>query len=213
MDLRTLLLAFMGWVLYVAWLIAGAADYFCHRRTHIERTSGSTESWLHVAQFACIAIAFVFALLLEVTALVFLVMLAAVVAHTILSYADVAYTLKRRHISPLEQHVHGFLDVIPLVAVGLIGVLDWPTIWPQAMEATGELNSPQPALGWKEPMIPAAELVLLLGSFFILAGVPVFEELSRVLRSRAAHDPDEPAARQQGSKEHEPGDFAATLHK
>src|SRR5690606_6298255 len=35
---------------YPAWLIAGGIDYWCHRHSSIERTSGVVESLYHVAQ-------------------------------------------------------------------------------------------------------------------------------------------------------------------
>ena len=67
MDARALGLNFLAWVLYPLWLAAGAADYLCHRRTHIERTSGAVESWLHVAQFLSIAALLALATLFAVT--------------------------------------------------------------------------------------------------------------------------------------------------
>jgi hypothetical protein len=33
-----------------------------------------------------------------------------------LALADVSYTQRRRFISPLEQHVHGYMEVLPVVA-------------------------------------------------------------------------------------------------
>ena len=60
MSLLQTLWGLLLWVLYPLWLLAGAIDYVCHRRTNIEHTSGATESLLHLAQFA--------ALLLSLTA-------------------------------------------------------------------------------------------------------------------------------------------------
>lgn len=55
-------------------------------------------------------------------------MVALVIAHSVLAHVDVSYTDGRRRIMPIEQLVHGFMDVLPLVAVALLGVLHWPEI-------------------------------------------------------------------------------------
>ncbi|HWL74483.1 MAG TPA: hypothetical protein VNQ74_11470 [Burkholderiaceae bacterium] len=168
--MRNWLSAFLIWGIYPAWLLAGAGDYLCHRMTDIERTSGATESWLHVTQFVCLAVAFACAVLLQISAAVFVVLVALVVAHSFLSYIDVRYTDGRRRISPMEQSIHGFMDVLPLVAVAMLGVQHWPEIRAGAVPF---------ALGAAIDF----ERVLLLTSFAVLAGLPVLEELLRTLRS------------------------------
>jgi hypothetical protein len=170
--MRNGLAALLVWGIYPAWLLAGAGDYLCHRNTCIERTSGATESWLHLAQFVCLAVAFACAVLLQISAAVFVVLVALVVAHSLLSYIDVRYTDGRRRISPIEQSVHGFMDVLPLVAVAVLGVQHWQQI--RAGSMTFALH-------------PSVDLgrVLLLSSFAVLAGLPVLEELLRTLRSSA----------------------------
>jgi hypothetical protein len=164
--LSTLLL----WVIYPIWLIAGAVDWFCHRATHIESTSGSTESWLHVAQFLSLAAFLATALLFPFGTVSFVATFAAVLAHTLLSYIDVRFTLGRRHISALEQHVHGFMDVLPWVAWALWIVMnlqgDSPQVSAWHMDDRGTL--------------------LMLGSYAVLAGAPVLVELRRTLRTRSA---------------------------
>jgi hypothetical protein len=167
--MRSALSALLIWGIYPAWLLAGAGDYLCHRQTDIEHTSGATESWLHVAQFACLASALACAVLLQISAAVFIAMVVLVLAHSVLSYIDVRYTDGRRRILPVEQTIHGFMDVLPLVAVALLGVQHWPEI--RAGSTTFALHS-------------AIELerVLLLSSFAILAGLPVLEELLRTMK-------------------------------
>jgi hypothetical protein len=166
--MRNWLSALLIWGIYPAWLLAGAGDYLCHRKTDIERTSGATESWLHVLQFACLAIAFACAALLEMSAAVFVAMAAFVLAHSGLAYLDVRYTDGRRRILPIEQSMHGFMDVLPLVAVALLGVEHWQEI--RAGSAAFALRAVD------------LERVLLLSSFVVLAGVPILEELLRTLQ-------------------------------
>jgi hypothetical protein len=169
MAMQNWLTALLIWAIYPAWLLAGAGDYLCHRRTRIDCTSGATESGLHVAQFVCLAIAFACAVLLQISTAVFGVLVAFVMAHSVLSYIDVRYTDGRRRILPIEQTVHGFMDVLPLVAVAILGVQHWPEI----------------RAGTRTFVLDAAidsERVLLLLSFAVLAGLPVLEELLRTLR-------------------------------
>lgn len=172
MSLQDLLETLLLWGIYPLWLLAGAVDYLCHRRTDIEHTSGSGESWFHVLQFLILLIAISAGALLEPNALVFGVVTVAVLAHSALAHLDVSYTDGQRYISPLEQLVHGFMDVLPLVAVAIFGVLHWQEI------GTG-LDGASLALVPADSSRPG-----LLASFATLAGVPVFEELVRTLRHR-----------------------------
>lgn len=172
MNVRELLQAFLVWGLYPAWLLAGAGDYLCHRATDIEHTSGTRESWLHLYQFLTLLIAFAAAVLMDMNAIVFGIMGVLVIAHSVLAHVDVSYTDGLRHISPIEQLVHGFMDVLPLVAVALIGVLYWPEI--TAPPSSPIFSVRPPDLG----------RVLLVGSFAVLSGVPILEELARTYRRR-----------------------------
>jgi hypothetical protein len=177
MQLRMLLGGFLGWVLYPLWLIGGAIDYICHRRTDIQHTSGIQESWLHVAQFATMAVFFASAVLLQITLPVIILLVALVIAHTVLSFIDVSYTLGRRHISPSEQHAHGLLNVVPLIAVGLLAILNWQTLLPLSND---------PMIRVKDEPLAATHVAMLLGSFSVLAGGPVLEEWLRTYRARVS---------------------------
>lgn len=172
MNIRELLQALLVWGVYPLWLLAGAGDYLCHRQTDIEHTSGTKESWLHLLQFATLLIAFAAAVLMNLNAIVFGITVVLVIAHSVLAHVDVSYTDGRRRISPVEQLVHGFMDVLPLVAVALIGVLHWS-------EITASPSSPVFSL---RP--PDMGRLLLVGSFALLSGVPILEELARTHRHR-----------------------------
>jgi hypothetical protein len=168
--MRNWLFPLFIWGIYPAWLLAGLGDYLCHRRTAIDRTSGVRESWLHVAQLVCLAVAFACAVLLQITTAVLIVLVVLVAAHSLLSYIDVRYTDGRRRILPIEQTVHGFMDVLPITAVALLGVQHWPEIRDGSMTL-----APVAAVN--------QDRILLLSSFVVLAGVPVLEELLRTLRT------------------------------
>lgn len=173
MSLQVLLENLLWWGIYPLWLLAGASDYLCHRRTDIEHTSGSAESWFHLLQFLTLLVAIAVGTLLEPNALVFGVMTVAVLAHSVLAHLDVSYTDGQRYISPFEQLVHGFMNVLPLVAVAIFGVLHWSEIGAGLQGATISLARADESRVW------------LLASFIVLAGVPILEELVRTLKGRS----------------------------
>src|SRR5215212_10284516 len=104
------------------WFVAGLADYLCHRATDIEHTEGPRESLLHLLMLFEISVPLLMCLFLEINAFVFAVMIVAFVAHQATALWDVSYAIKRRYISPVEQHVHSFLELIPLMAGTMIAI-------------------------------------------------------------------------------------------
>jgi hypothetical protein len=97
------------------WLAAGLADYLCHRASGIARTSGYKESLLHLLMFAEIAVPLLAALFLEINALIILLMIAGFVVHQLTALWDVSFAIDKRDVAPLEQHVHSFLEMLPLI--------------------------------------------------------------------------------------------------
>ena len=106
-------------------LAAGFCDYLCHRAAHIETTSGAKESLLHLLQFAEMAVAVLAAMFLEINALVLLIMLVCFLLHEATALWDVRYAVATREVTPIEQHVHSFLEMMPLMGLALIAALHW----------------------------------------------------------------------------------------
>lgn len=127
-SLRGILWQILGFGILPAWLLAGAADWLCHRRTEIERTSGRHESALHLLLHAEIAVPAFLALWLEINAGLLLFMAACVFAHMITSLRDTKYAQPRRFISPFEQQVHSWLEMLPLFAVAIVAALHWDAL-------------------------------------------------------------------------------------
>lgn len=171
--LRAELYQFVAFVLYPIWLVAGAGDYFCHRRTKIETTSGVPESWMHVAQYACILTVVLVAVFWALRGSALWVAALATVAHTALSYVDVRYTFSRRVISPLEQHMHAVLCIVPIVAVVLLALAD----------ADAAKN------GWRQHALSPIQIVLLSSSILVVGGAPVLEEFVRTSRRKRSRTP------------------------
>jgi hypothetical protein len=127
MTERALLVALLCLTL-PPWLLAGFGDWLCHRRTHIERTAGTGESVFHLLLYLLIALPLALALFLEVTALLQVFMAFCVIAHMGVSLWDTSFAQPRRHISPLEQQIHSYLEMLPLFALALVVVLHWDAL-------------------------------------------------------------------------------------
>ncbi|WP_051974879.1 hypothetical protein [Cupriavidus necator] len=161
------------------WLLAGLADWLCHRATHIERNAGPTESLLHMLMLAEVGLPMLMVLFLEVNALVIGIVLAALVIHEPTAWWDVQYASKRRHIAPVEQHMHSLLEVLPLTAASYLVVM----YWSQFLALFG-LGSEPARMALKPEPLPPAYLAGLLGAVVVLAGLPYLEELWRCVRWR-----------------------------
>jgi hypothetical protein len=107
------------------WLAAGFADYLCHRTSSIETTSGWKETLLHLLQLGEMAVPTLAAIFLELNTLIIAVMIVCLLAHEATAIWDVHYAYKRREITPTEQHVHSFLEMLPLMGLLLVTAAHW----------------------------------------------------------------------------------------
>ena len=161
------------------WLVAGFADYLCHRAAHIERTSGVKESALHLLQFAEMGIAILAAMFLEINALAILIMIACFFLHEATALWDLSYASATREVGPIEQHVHSFLEMLPLMGLLMIIVLHWP----QFLSLLG-LEPASFDIRLKEPPLPVTYLVTVLALVLLFEVLPYLEELWRTARAR-----------------------------
>ncbi len=99
------------------WLLAGCADWLCHRTSHIETTTGAKESILHLLMFAEIGLPLLAAIFLEVNTGIIALMIVAFFIHEATALWDVSYAVTARDVTPIEQHVHSFLELVPLMAI------------------------------------------------------------------------------------------------
>ena len=156
-------------VLYVLWLAAGAMDFWLHRASSIESTSGVPESRLHLAQIAILGVATVLWLGFRASLGLFSILAALVFLHAITGYWDTRVAYPKRAIRPLEQHVHSILDIAPWVAIGAI-------YWSLPGTHIGRALAfdPAPVASWAFALVPAVLLVVL----------PALGELRRCLSYR-----------------------------
>jgi hypothetical protein len=158
--------------LFPMWLVAGVADWYCHRRTRLEATSGIVEWWLHVAQAAQIGAAMLVALLLEFNALALTLIGVLVLVHWLTAYLDNRYTHTRREIGPFEQQVHAVMTLVPVFAWALL-VLAHPAAF----------ERPEWRFDGKDPALRPAAIALVVGLTLLVDGLPLAEEGLRCARA------------------------------
>jgi hypothetical protein len=177
------------------WLGAGLADWYRHRQTHIEDTAGPRESAIHILMMSEAGVPVLLGLFCEVNAGVLLTSFAAVGAHSATAYWDQSYAEERRRVTPIEQHIHSLLEVVPLMATGFLTALHWD----QARALVGKDRSrPRFALRPKrrDPLSTSTRIGLV-AAFTVVGFLPYAEELWRCWRVRptlaASPEPEEPA--------------------
>lgn len=162
------------------WVLAGLADWWCHRRTAIESTSGLRESGFHFLMFAQMGLAGLAVLLLEVNAAVFALLVALFALHEATTWLELRFVGPRRVISPAEQMVHSYMELLPLAALFLLAALHAGQL--------GLLPGAAP-LEWqlrlKSDPLPPAYLATALLAIVLLNLLPLLEEALRCWRARA----------------------------
>lgn len=162
------------------WLAAGFADWLCHRASHIETTSGAKESVFHLLMLVEMGLPLLAAIFLQVNAGIIAFMIVAFFLHEITALWDVSYAVTVRRISPVEQHVHSFQEMIPLMAILLLISRHWGQF--QALFGFGP-ETPQFDLAWKEEQLPVTYVISIMTVALLLEVIPFVEEFFRGLRA------------------------------
>ena len=160
------------------WAAAGTADYLCHRASHIEETSGPKESMMHLLELMEAGGPLLAVLFLEINAGVLLFMMLGLVAHQATAVWDVRYANQTREVSPAEQHVHGIMEMLPLMAVVVVAVIHWPAV----LSLLGH-GSASYAVELKKSPLPAWYLAGVLAAAAGVGSLYV-EELGRTLHAQ-----------------------------
>lgn len=163
------------------WLAAGFADWLCHRRSNIAATSGAKESLIHLLLFAEMAVPVLAAMFLEINALIIAIMIAGFLLHEATSLWDVSYASATREVTPIEQHVHSFLEMLPLMGLLMVMVLHWP----QFLALFGLSDEPARFdIALKAEPLPIPYVAGILAAIVLFEILPYVEELLRGLRER-----------------------------
>jgi hypothetical protein len=178
--MQTLIEAFLMYFLVPLWLSAGIADWLCHRAARIEFSSGWRESMMHLLMLVEMGLPALAALFLEINALVLLLALVAFAVHEATALWDVTYAQARRRISPFEQHVHSFLELVPFMALSCLVLLHWRqflALWGLGPE------EPDMSLRLKVEPLPAVYTIGAVVAVIVLQLIPYLEELWRGVRA------------------------------
>jgi hypothetical protein len=169
----------LQWFVMPIWFGAGVADWWCHRRTDIEHTAGVQESAIHAAMMLEAGAPSMLGLFCEVNAGVLALTYATLAVHEVTAVLDVAYADGRRVVTPTEQHVHGFLERVPLMATAFLTVLHWD----QACALAGRGGRPDWRIRRKRRPISARYRVGIFGALAAFVALPYGEELARCVRA------------------------------
>jgi hypothetical protein len=161
------------------WLAVGFADYLCHRAASIETTSGPKESLLHLLQFAEMAVPTLAAIFLEINALIILIMIVCLILHEATAIWDVSYAYRTRTVTPTEQHIHSFLEMLPLA--GLLVIITLHSQQFLALFGFGN-EIADFSLRLKQPPLPWLYVTVILLLVLLFDVLPYLEELVRGMR-------------------------------
>ncbi|HWC63249.1 MAG TPA: hypothetical protein VG501_06480 [Rhizomicrobium sp.] len=170
------------YVVLPLWVLAGFADYCCHRAAHMERATGPRESMLHWLMLAQVGLPLVLAVFFRINALLLSLMILAFIAHEITGYIDLRLAMATRKVTAFEHQVHSFLEILPLTAILLVMTLHWPqtlALFGKGSEHADFSLGPKQIPRWGELIPPFA-------AFLIFALLPYAEELRRGFRAERA---------------------------
>ncbi|PPD45038.1 MAG: diguanylate cyclase [Methylocystis sp.] len=162
------------------WLAMGLLDWFCHRATQIETTTGAKESLIHLLMFLELGAPLLAVLFFVVNALVIAFMIAMFALHEATAIWDVSYAETARRVTPFEQHVHSFLEVLPLTALLLVVARHWGQFL--ALFGAGD-EAPRFDLVWKGEDISTVYVAAVIAGAAVFGLIPYLEELWRGLRA------------------------------
>lgn len=167
---------FLNYVLFPAWMLAGFADYLCHRRSKIQCTSGTHESLTHLLMMASAGTGVVASLIFEENETLLAISAASALLHEAIVVWDFGYAAVLRPPSATEQHVHSFLEVLPFAGFAVLACLN-----PDDFAAlTGAGSRP---VRWRlepkrNPAMPSYTSAALAAAT-LLVGLPHLEEFIR----------------------------------
>jgi hypothetical protein len=169
----------LQWFVTPIWMGSGLADWWCHRQTDIEHTAGVQESAIHAAMMLEAGVPSMLGLFCEVDAGVLALTYATLAVHEVTAILDVAYADGRRVVTPTEQHVHGFLERVPLMATAFLTVLHWD----QARTVIGRGGRADWRIRGKRRPLSVRYRAGILAAVTGLVAAPYAEELVRSVRA------------------------------
>ncbi|WP_157268545.1 diguanylate cyclase [Azohydromonas aeria] len=163
------------------WLLAGFADWLCHRVQGMEHDAGTQESVLHWLMLAEMGPALAAALLLEVTAAVLALLFVLCLAHELTTWWDLRFAESRRRIPWFEQWVHALQLSLPWAGLAGLALIHHG----QAAALLGVAGTPD--WGWRAKAVPLPPAYVwgVAAAGVLLVALPFAEELLRCRRAEA----------------------------
>ncbi|MBP2293191.1 hypothetical protein [Azospirillum rugosum] len=178
-EVRTVTRNFLLYFVIPLWLASGVADWLCHRTTDIQHTTGAKETMIHLLMLVEMGVPTLAGLFLEINSPVLALMVASFLLHEATALWDVSYAVTAREVTPIEQHVHSFLEMLPLMAVSFIAVMHWP----KALALVGLREDEDRGFRLKRDPLPTGYIATLIGLIGLLEVLPYLEEMYRDWRA------------------------------
>jgi len=161
------------------WVAAGFADWWCHRRTRIEQTSGTAEALCHWLLLLQMGTAITLCTLFQPTLLLLVLLLCLWLAHQSITFMELRWVCPVRDVTPGEQMIHSFLEVLPVAGMLLLSipVVDSALQEDSAAAAWTLERRALADVAWRAEAWPA-----LIFACVAFNGLPYLEELWRCLR-------------------------------
>lgn len=170
------------------WMLAGLADWGCHRRERIEVSAGWKESALHLLMLGEMGLAVLLLLWWQVTAAVLMLVLVACVLHEITLWCDLTYASAKRSIPPIEQWVHGLQMGLPWLGLLTLCI----AYRGQALAILGlGLETADWGLRLRNPPVPVAAKAAVLVGAITLVVIPFLQEWRRGRRLKPVLPPSD----------------------
>ena len=178
-DIQSTSERYLLFVLIPCWIIPGILDWYWHRRTDIENTSGLSESLIHSLMMFEVGVPIQLSLLFEINPLVLTLMTAALVAHSATAIWDVRMAVHNREVKTGEQHTHSFLEVLPFMGLAFAACLHGGAA---RRLLTGTTQPGDWSLQIKKPRLSLPYLAGIFGLIAVGIALPYANEAWRCLR-------------------------------
>ncbi|MGI4830179.1 MAG: diguanylate cyclase [Janthinobacterium lividum] len=182
-DIQSTTERYLLFVLVPLWIVPGLLDWYWHKQTKIEDTSGLKESLIHSLMMTEVGAPILMSLLFEINPLALSLTAGALVAHSATAIWDVSLAVHHREVTTREQHTHSFLEVLPFMGLAFIACLHGDAM---RRLLTGKTKPGDWQLQLKTPRLPIPYLAGIVGLIAVGVWWPYTNEIRRcVQRLRA----------------------------
>lgn len=175
-DVQSTTERYLLFVLIPLWIVPGVLDWYWHKRTEIENTSGLSESLIHSLMMAEVGLPIQLALHFEINPLVLGIMTGALLAHSATAVWDVRLAVHHREVKTGEQHTHSFLEVLPFMGLAFAACLHGDAV---RRLVTGNTKAGDWQLRLKKPRLPLTYLFGMAGLIAVGVVLPYANEAWR----------------------------------